>query len=190
MLEQLIQAYGYAGPIDSVVAMTRRLVAINSSDMTPVIRAIQALGSATRYVEMIELGAFIEQYGNPDDKQNYAGLLLQAAQPMIGQTPQDWPLIASLARKAVSLLPADSQVSISANYFLGVSTFFQIPPLDQQVEAAKSCEMAQQMRSLLDEAGPALTAGRSIAEQQVSQWLGYVEQLRPRIASLNTAYCR
>jgi len=189
MLEQLIQAYGNAGPIDSVVAVTRRLVSINTDDMVPVIRAIQALGNAGRHTEMMDLGTFVDQYGNADDKQNYATLLVQAAAPLMQQQPQNFPLIADMMRKAMAHIGPTSQLYTSANYFLGVSTFFQIGQLDPRAEAEKSCPLARQMESLLNEAGPALTAGRSLAEQQVTQWLGFVEQMRPRIASMLKLYC-
>lgn len=192
MLEQLALAYGYAGPVDSVVAVTRRLVSVDNSDMTPVIRAIQALGSSRRHLEMIELGAYIEQYGNSDDKENFASLLIGAAQPILQQQPgqEQFQLVANMARKAVASLPQTSRLWATANYFLGLSVFFQIQPLDTQAEAEKSCPVAQQIVSMLDEAGPALTAGRSLAEAQVTEWLGYIPPMRTRAASMVTTYCK
>lgn len=191
MLEQLIQAYGYAGPIDSVVSVTRRLVGISTADMQPVIRAIAALGSAERRAEMMELGTYIDQHGTPDDKQNFAIMLVQSVAPLVQAGPQqNLVLAAEMMRRALPYAPAGSQLHPSVNFYLGAATFFQIPPLDQRAEAEKSCEVARQMQALLDEAGPALTAGRSAAEQQVTQWLGFVEQMRPRIASMTNAYCR
>jgi hypothetical protein len=62
--------------------------------------------------------------------------------------------------------------------------------LDPRAEAEKSCPLAQQMQALLDEAGPALTAGRSAAETQVAEWLGFVESMRPRITGMIRSYCR
>lgn len=190
LLEQLIQAYGYAGPIDSVVSLTRRLVSIDSSDMTPVIRAIQALGNADRRAEMMDLGKFIEQYGTPEDRENYSGLLLGSAQPMINQEPRDWLTIASMARIAVAMVTPGHPNYVTGNYFLGIATFFQIPPLDPRAEAEKSCPLARQMQDLLNEAGPALTAGRAANEASVTQWLGILEGQRPRVAGMISAYCR
>ena len=191
LLEQLIQAYGYAGPVDSVVAVTRRLVAIDNSDMTPVVRAVQALGNAGRNREMMELGAFIVQHGNNDDKQNYAGLLTTAIQPLVQQDPRDWPLIADMSRAALAHVPEGTQLWAPLNYFLGLAAFFQMAPLDAEADAQKSCEIAQRMQALLDEAGPALTAGRSAAnEQYVSQLLSTVEQARPRVAQHIRNFCR
>jgi hypothetical protein len=190
MLEQLIQAYGHAGPIDSVVAVTRRLVSIDNSDMTPVIRAIQSLGGAARHREMLDLGMFIEQYGNADDKANFGLLLVGAAQPLVQNEPRDWPLITEMTRTAVKFSPEGSQGWAPANFFLGLATFFQAQALSEPAETQKSCPMAQEMQTFLAEAGPALTAGRSANPDYVTQLLGYVEGLRPRVSAMVTAYCK
>jgi hypothetical protein len=116
--------------------------------------------------------------------------LVQATPPLLQAATQDFPLAADMMRRALPYAAPGSPLHVNASYFLGVATFFQIPPLDPQAEAGKSCPLAQQMQSLLDEAGPALTAGRSAAETQVAQWLGYVESLRPRVAGMIRSYCR
>ncbi|MFN2317464.1 MAG: tetratricopeptide repeat protein [Gemmatimonadales bacterium] len=189
MLEQLIQAYGYAGPVDSVVAVTHRLVAMDNSDMTPVIRAIQALGNSGRIREALPLGQYIDQYGNADDKNNFAGLLVNAAQPMLAE-PDSAALIVEMTRKAISLTPEGSQTWRAANLFFGGAAWQTFVVLDQGIEASRSCETARQMQALLDEIGPAMTAGRALAEDYAGRILQGVEAYRPRVASLTRAYCR
>lgn len=189
MLEQLIQAYGYAGPVDSVVTVTRRLVAMDNSDMTPVIRAIQALGNAGRIREALPLGQYIDQYGNADDKNNFAGLLVNAAQPMLAE-PDSAALIVEMTRKAISLSPEGSQTWRAANLFFGGAAWQTFVVLDQGIEAFRSCETARQMQALLDEIGPAMTAGRTLAEDYAGRILQGVEAYRQRVASLTRAYCR
>jgi tetratricopeptide (TPR) repeat protein len=189
MLEQLIQAYGYAGPVDSVVAVTQRLVAMDNSDMTPVIRAIQALGNAGRIREALPLGQYIDQYGNSDDKANFAGLLVNAAQPMLAE-PDSAALIVELTRKAIGLSPEGSQTWRAGNLFFGGAAWQTFVTLDQGIEESRSCETAQQMQTLLDEVGPAMTAGRSLAEEYADRILQGVEAYRTRVASLVRAYCR
>lgn len=188
MLEQLIQAYGYAGPVDSVVAITRRLVSIDNSDMTPVIRAVQALGNAGRIEDALVLGDYIDQYGNADDKANFAGLLVTAAQPMVNDTSKS-KTVQLLTRRAVALVPEGSQTWRAANFFLGAAGWSVFIALDQGIEASRSCESAQEMQTLLDEIGPAMTAGQSIHEY-ANQVLQGVEAYRTRVASLVRAYCR
>lgn len=189
MLEQLIQAYGYAGPVDSVVTVTRRLVALDNSDMTPVIRAVQALGNAGRIEEALPLVSYVEQYGNANDKGNLAGLFVQAAFPLMQPPEPKYEVTAELGRISIRNSPEASPTWQAANYVLGMSTFLQIPPLDSQAEAERSCELAQKMQALLDEAGPALTAGQA-SVPQAAEYLPYVEQFRPRVQSMIRAYCR
>ncbi len=189
MLEQLIQAYGYAGPIDSVVAVTRRLVAINNSDMTPVIRAIQALGNAGRVDEMIELGNYIDQYGNADDKANFGGLLIGVIQPML-QQPENHERMLELSRRVIALVPEGGQAWRAASFFVGAGGWLIFAELDKTIETTKDCAQAQRMQALLDEVGPAMTAGRAISEPFANNVLQGVEAYRPRVASLNRAYCR
>jgi tetratricopeptide (TPR) repeat protein len=189
LLEQLIQAYGYAGPVDSVVAVTRRLVAIDNSDMTPVIRAIQALGNAGRIADARPLVSYVEQYGNADDKANMSGLFVQAAFPLMQGEGARFDIAADLGRIAVRNSAEGGQTWQVANYVLGMATFFQVPPLDSQAEAQRSCEIAQRMQALLNEAGPALTAGRAAAPQ-AGEYLQFVTQFRPRVESMIRAYCR
>lgn len=189
LLEQLIQAYGYAGPVDSVVAVTRRLVAIDNSDMTPVIRAIQALGNAGRIGDALPLVSYVEQYGNSDDKANMSGLFVQAAFPLMQGEGARFDIAADLGRISVRNSAEGGQTWQVANYVLGMATFFQVPPLDSQAESQRSCEIAQRMQSLLNEAGPALTAGQA-AVPQAGEYLQYVTQFRPRVESMIRAYCR
>lgn len=189
MLEQLIQAYGYAGPVDSVVAVTQRLVAINNSDMTPVIRAVQALGNAGRIRDALPLGQYITQYGNQDDKNNYAGLLVNAAQPLLAE-PDSATLVVEMTRTALSMVPEGSQTWRAANLFLGGAGWALFVVLDQGVEESRSCETAQEMQRWLDEIGPAMTAGQQLAADYAGRILQGVEAYRPRVASLVRAYCR
>ncbi len=189
MLEQLILAYGYAGPIDSVVAVTRRLVAIDNSDMTPVVRAIQALGSAGRVDEMADLGSFIEQYGNSDDKQNFAGLLMNSIQGYL-QQPEKHQTMVDLSKRALPLVPEGSQTWRVANFFLGAASWLILLEQDKTIETTKSCEQAQRMAAMHAEIGPAMTAGRSISEAFGTQVLQGVEAYRPRITALVAGYCK
>jgi tetratricopeptide (TPR) repeat protein len=189
MLEQLIQAYGYAGPVDSVVAVTRRLVAMDNSDMTPVIRAVQALGNAGRIEDALPLGEYIEQYGNSDDRSNFAGLLVNAAQPMLAEAERA-PVVVAMMRRAVPWLAEGGQPWRAANLFLGAGAFNVLVAIDRGIEESRSCDSAREMQALLDEAGPALTSGRPVAEDYANQLLQGVEAYRSRVTSLIRAYCR
>jgi hypothetical protein len=174
--------------VDSAVSVTKRLMAVDSSDVTPVLRIAKSLADGKRGREAVALAPYIERLGRPEDKANLAAILSRGAFPML-QPPADFPQAAEMAREALKLVPSGQSATVS-NYVLGMATFFQIPPLDPEAEKQKSCPIAQQMKALLDEAGPALQAGKSINEAAVTRILQGVDGFGPRIASMLKAYCK
>ena len=186
-----VTAFAWTGPIDSLVSATRNLLAVDSTDLTPVVRAAKALAEAKRGAEAIELGQYIERLGGPQDKQNLAIILAQNAPPLLQQGPdQNLPLAADMARKALSFAQPNTPLHGLASYALGLSTFFQAAALDQETEKSKSCEGAQKMKTLFDEAGPALRAGREMQAAYVDNLIKGVDQFTPRVNSMLKAYCK
>jgi tetratricopeptide (TPR) repeat protein len=189
LLSKLAEAYSIAGPVDSAVAVTKRLVAVDSSDLIPVLRVAKTLADAKRGRDALEFSPIIDRLGSLEDKTNFALVLGQAAFPML-QPPPDYLQAADMARAALKMVAAGSRAAQLANFVLGLATFAQIPPLDPEAEKNKSCPIAQQMKLLLDEAGPALLAGRSINEATAARFITGVEGFTPRINSMIKAYCK
>jgi hypothetical protein len=190
MLAHLANAYGYAGPLDSAMVVVERLMAVDSSDLRPVLRTIQALAAAKRVQEAFPLGTYIERLGEADDKQNYALILVNGALPLLQQEGQDLAAASLMARKAVSLSVPGGRVAVNANYVLGLATALQLPQLDQAIMDAKSCELAQKSQALLEEAAAALTAGESANASAAAQYMKLVDGFRPRIESQIKAFCK
>jgi hypothetical protein len=186
-----VTAFSWTGPIDSLVSATRNLLAVDSTDLTPVVRAAKALAEAKRGAEAMELGQYIDRLGGPQDKQNLAIILAQNAPPLLQQGPeQNLTLAADMARKALSYSQPNTPLHGLGSYALGLSTFFQAAALDQETEKAKSCEGAQKMKALFDEAGPALRAGREMQAAYVDNLIKGVDQFTPRVNSMIKAYCK
>jgi tetratricopeptide (TPR) repeat protein len=189
LIGQLAQAYSVAGPLDSAVSVTRRLVAVDSSDLNPVLRVSKALSEAKRGKEVLEFVPFIERLGSAEDKQNMAAILSTGGFAFV-QPPPDYPLAAELARGALKLAPAGTPTVRFANFVLGLSLFQQMLALDDSATKGKSCPAAQQMKTLLGEAGPALEAGRTINEAFVGPRIQSLDQFGKHIDSLIKAYCK
>jgi len=189
LVGQLAQAYSVAGPLDSAVAVTRRLMAVDSSDVTPVLRVAKALGDAKRGKEALEFTPYIERLGSPEDKQNMGSILATAGFGFV-QPPPDYVLAVDLARAALKLAPAGTPTLRFANFVLGLSLFQQMLALDDTAVKGKSCPAAQQMKTLLTEAGPALEAGRSINEAFMKPRIDSLDQFGKHIDSLIKAYCK
>ena len=110
------------------------------------------------------------------------GLMLNRSQDLEGA--------AMATRTAIDLAGDESPpIAQTANYVLGLSSFLLAAGMDEETEAQKSCEMATEMQSLITESETALNLGRDTNAEQVETFLGYVDQYKPRIESMLTAYC-
>jgi tetratricopeptide (TPR) repeat protein len=192
LLGQLAQAYSVAGPVDSALAVTIRLMAVDSSDLTPVLRLAQTLADTTtkRVKDVLVLVPYIERLGSPEDKANLGAIITTGSLPLLSGVP-DYPTAAELSRAALKLLQPESRAAQYANYVLGLATFQMLLAMDGQAFEQKSCDLVQQLKPLLDESLPALTAGRDINEAIVEPRLKYLQEGLPtRIAQLTKAFCK
>jgi tetratricopeptide (TPR) repeat protein len=187
LLSQLSQAYALAGPVDSSLAVTQRLMAVDSSDVTPVLRVVQSLIAGNRLRDAIPLSSYIERFGDDDAKGNYANLVARGALAVL---QSDLPTSLEASRSAARLAPKGSQVSALANYVLGIAAVVSASGLDAQAVSGKSCDIVKQMQTLIDEAGPALALGKSINPDAVTKYEQGVVGYGPRLAQMSKAYCK
>ena len=222
LLGYLNRAYGMTGQVDSVVAVTNRIIAKDTTAVSSALAAAQVLitppanaapsaggttaptgdtsvaggapadTSAARRGRPKEALPFIEyaiRYGDAQAKENAAALLYTGAAPLL-QQPQDLAGASELLRMAVQNANPTGRVYSASNYLLGLATLFQVPQLDPQAEKEKSCDLARQMETLLNESETALTAGRSVNQEAADKNLGIIKQYKPRVASMQKAYCK
>jgi tetratricopeptide (TPR) repeat protein len=214
LLGYLNRGYSLAGPVDSVVAVTNRLIAKDTTAVVPALEAARALiappqqGSAPaansngstaagapleaprgRVKEAVPFLEFAIKHGDAQAKENAAALLYTGAAPLL-QPPQDLEGAAELLRMAVQAANPTGKVYAPANYLLGLATLFQVPAKDKIAEKQKSCDVAREEQGLLVAADSALTAGRSVNPEAVEKNLGIVKQYNKRVASMLKAYCK
>jgi tetratricopeptide (TPR) repeat protein len=193
MLDHLVTAYSYAGPVDSSITAVKRLYAVDSSDMRPALKVIQQLAAEKRWTEVSDLGAYVERLGDAEMKQNYALILVNGALAKLQQADsQDLEGAAEMARKAVALSVPGGRVALNANYILGLATVLQLPKLDQPIMDAKSCEMAQKSQKLRDEAEMAINIGAPAIQDSnaVERYRQIATGFKPRIESQVKAFCK
>ena len=217
LLGYLNRAYSMSGPVDSVVSVTSRIIAKDTTE-TGVVAALSAakaliappdpatsstrtdsVGAASistaapkftpRPKEAVPFLEFAIKHGDAPAKENAAALLYTAAAPLL-QEPQDLEGAAELLRLAVTSSDPKGKVYPAANYLLGLATLFQVPKIDKVAEKQKSCDMAGQMGTLLAASDSALQAGRPVNPEAVDKNLGIIKQYRPRVASMLKAYCK
>jgi tetratricopeptide (TPR) repeat protein len=189
-LAHLASAYSYAGPLDSALTVTQRLMVADSSDLRPALRTIQALVTAKRARDANPLGGYVERLGGADDKQNYALILINGALPLLQQEGQDLPTATDMARKAVAVAPAGGRVATNGHYILGLAVALQLPQLDAPIMEQKSCDLARQSQAMVEEASASLALGQSVRPDAVAQYQKLVESFRPRIESQVKAFCK
>jgi predicted Zn-dependent protease len=194
LLQNLNKAYSYSGQVDSSLSVTRRLMAVDSNNVLPALAAAQALITAKRlkdaqpYLDFaLRRAAFSPD--SADLRMKAAGLLTNAAVPLLQATPADYKGAADLLRQAVKTAPTAPFIP-TANYLLGLATFYQVPALDPQAMAQKSCDLARQEDALLKEAEAAFTLSKTVKPAESAQQLGVIEKYKPHSASLIKAYCR
>ncbi|HVJ99436.1 MAG TPA: hypothetical protein VM365_01180 [Gemmatimonadales bacterium] len=221
LLGYLNKAYGMTGQVDSVVAVTSRIIAKDTTAIVPALEAAQALinappaagataattdttnrggaprdttgaaaASPSRAKEALPFLEYAMKYGDPQAKENAAALLYTAGAKLLQSQPQDLAGAAELLRLAVQNANPAGKVGPASNYLLGLATLFQVPQLDPQAEKQKSCDIAKQMETLLTESETALTAGRAANQEAVDKNLGIIKQYKPRVASMQKAYCK
>jgi tetratricopeptide (TPR) repeat protein len=212
LLGYLNRAYAMTGPVDSVVSVTNRIIAKDSTAVVPALAAAKALieapatgapptttptdsgkGAAPvathRTKEAVPFLQFAIQHGDPQQKEQAAALLYTGAAPLL-QQPQDLQGAAELLKMAVGTANPSGKVYPAANYLLGLATLFQVPQVDPLAEKGKSCDLAKQEETLLTDAETALQAGQSVNPDAVAKNLGIIKQYKPRVASMKKAYCK
>jgi tetratricopeptide (TPR) repeat protein len=212
LLGYLNRAYAMTGPVDSVVSVTNRIIAKDSTAVVPALAAAKALieapatgapptttptdsgkGAAPvathRTKEAVPFLQFAIQHGDPQQKEQAAALLYTGAAPLL-QQPQDLQGAAELLKMAVGTANPSGKVYPAANYLLGLATLFQVPQVDPLAEKGKSCDLAKQEETLLTDAETALMAGQSVNPDAVAKNIGIIKQYKPRVASMKKAYCK
>ncbi|MDQ3138963.1 MAG: hypothetical protein M3Q93_15420 [Gemmatimonadota bacterium] len=215
LLSYLNKAYRLTGQADSVVSVTNRIIAKDTTAVVPALEAASVLieppasaradsGAAAtsssasvpadtvrrgRPKEAVPFLEFAIKHGDAQAKEQAALLLYKGAAPLL-QEPQDLLGSAELLRMAVAAADPAGKVAPAASYLLGLATLFQVPQIDPQAEKTKSCDLARQEETLLGEAETALTAGRSVNQEAVDKNLGIIKQYKPRVASMLKAYCK
>lgn len=190
LLGQLVTAYGLAGPSDSLVSVTSRLIVLDTTAVGPALSAAKALGEQKRVSEAILFTDFAAQHGDAQQKESAAAILTNAALPLLQPADQNLPLAADALRRAVAAADPTGRVAPTANYLLGLATFYQVPAIDKEAEQTRSCDLARKEEALLAEAETGFTLGRATKPDDAAKNLGFINQFKPRVASMIKAYCK
>jgi tetratricopeptide (TPR) repeat protein len=188
--KQLLAAYTLSGMTDSAIAITRDLMVKDPAGaVAPALAAAQTLQGQKRIDEAMPFLDFVVAKGDPNSKQAAATVLLNGALPLL-QPPQDFDKAGALLRKVTTWADPAGRVYPIANYYLGLSILQQIAKVDPEAEKQKSCELAKKEESMAADAAQALKGGASYKPDDVAKFQKYLDGLKPRVASMQKAYCK
>lgn len=190
LLGQLLTAYSVNGMNDQVLATTDQVIALDSSDVTPALAAIEILLGAKRWPEAAKYGAVVQAHGDDQQKLAVAVNFTNAARGLLTQQPVDPEAAYGLLSVAVPAAGTDARIAPSANLLMGYAAIQTVGKLDPQAETAKSCDMARRMDAMLEESRSGFTLGRSVNPAGADAMLPRIDQYKQRTQTMVRAYCR
>ena len=192
ILTDLRKAYELAGPTDSVVAINRRIYALDATDLSPIMRSVRLLFKEKRFKEGIELGAVILAKGQDNDKGNYGIILAQEVGiPILQTQPVDFQFATDVGKMAIALLKPGTRQYQLASYVVGFGMLGQLSAKDTEAMNAKTCDAVNLYDAFITETKTALTAGQSIQPDVVGQRIQAIDQsFTPRVAQMKKVYCK
>ena len=164
--------------MDSVVAVTNRIIAKDTTAVVPALAAARrssmaakALGSDRRNArrkrpkEAVPFLEFAIKYGDAQAKENAAALLYTGARPCCSSR-RTWPGAAELLRMAVEHRESVRQGVPGGQLPARVwPRCFRCRSSIRRRRRSKSCDLAKQEETLLAEAETALTAGQAVNQE-------------------------
>ena len=186
---ELAQAYVMDEQPDSAVAVTNRLIALDApGQLANVLMVVKALVDGNRTEKILPFTNYFRKFGDEDAKFKFAGLGFTGQQAMYQAFAKDTTTPPAAYGRVVaigdSLLGAGTTrttVTEPINLFIGLAAYQQIFPLQQQLQAQKTCDLARQYDALLAKAEPALTLVSNGSNAQLS---GIA---KPLLANVGTA---
>ena len=191
LVGQLLQAYKAAGMTDSVLMVTDRVLALDSTDMSPALSAIDLLVTAHRWDDAVRYGTMVTARGDDQQKLSLAAAFTNAARTLLTQTapPPDPVAAYGLLHLAVPAAGADTRIAPLANFLMGFAGLQTASKSDSTAAATKSCDLARKMDGMLDEAMAGFTAGASVNPGVIDAQKRAIAQYKTRTQSMITAYC-
>jgi hypothetical protein len=190
LVGQLLQAYSVSGMNDSVLVVTDRVLAMDSTDVTPALAAVDILLGQRKWVEAAKYGAFVQARGDDQQRLAIAVNFTNASRTLLTAQPVDPEAAYALLHVAVPSAGTDPRIAPSANLLLGYAALQATNKIDGPTEAAKSCDMARRMDGMLDESKSGFTVGRSVNPSQADAMIKTVDTYKQRTATMIRAYCR
>ena len=179
-LEAEAQLFTAAGQTDSAIALVNMLTRLDSSESKPVLVVSKALIDANHADAALQFVPYFKKYGDETAKNQFAGLLINALQPLSQQNPRPDSLLALLGQGVIDVAPTAPNFMIYGNYFLSVGLAGKLGPLSTALRQNKTCDAAKAERDLLARLQPALTVAATSSTAGIADFAkGLLANLQP-----------
>jgi tetratricopeptide (TPR) repeat protein len=191
LVGQLLQAYSVNGMTDSVLVVTDRVFALDSTDVSPILTAIEILLGQKRWADAARYGALVQAKGDDQQKVAVAANFANVSRTLLTVQPVDPEAAYGLLKIAIPAAGTDARIAPTANFLMGFAALQTAFKYDGQAEQSKSCELARRLDGLIDESKSGFTIGRAVNPAPADNQLnGPVKTFKARFTSMITAYCR
>jgi hypothetical protein len=191
LVGQLLAAYSVNGMSDQILTTTDRVLALDSSDVTPALSAVDILLKGKRWVDAARYGAMVGAKGDDQQKLAIAVNFTNAARGLLTTAPTD-PEGAYALLHVAATASADPRITPSANLLLGYAALQTAGKSDTQAEQGKSCDIARRMDGLVDESRGGFTVARAAPGANlpsIDDMLSKVTAYKQRTTTMIHAYC-
>ncbi|MGH7522811.1 MAG: tetratricopeptide repeat protein [Gemmatimonadales bacterium] len=192
-LEAEAELFTAAGQTDSAVALVTMLVKLDSTNTKPMLVVAKALIDAKHEDAALQFAPTVVKSGDDNTKNQYAGLLIIAADSASRRTPQDDSVMAHIGRAVIALAPSNKSLVEFANYFVVRALSDSLQGMSTAVRAQKSCDYVKRYDAVLSELEPALIVITASSNTGISnygnQLLAPVQSERKTLPQLQQAFC-
>jgi tetratricopeptide (TPR) repeat protein len=182
-LEVEASIYTALGQTDSAVAVANKIAAIDPTDSRPVLAVVQSLLKANQFDAALKFVPYVTKHGDEAAKNNFAGLVINAVQPLAQQTPRPDSLMVLLGQAVIDVAPTAPNYLVFGNYFMAIGLADQLTPLSTATRSAKSCDAAKAEDALLTRLEPALVVAAGSTNEGIATFAkGFQANLPPEKA--------
>lgn len=179
-LEVEAQLFTGAGQTDSAIAIVNTLTRLDSTESKPVLVISKALIDANHPDAALQFVPYFKKNGDETAKNQYAGLLITALQPLAQLTPRPDSLLIILGQGVIDVAPTTPNYLIYGNYYIAVGLADQLTPLSTALRQEKTCSAAKSEDALLTRLEPALTVAATSSTAGITTFAqGLLDKLPP-----------
>lgn len=169
-LERLAQLYINTNQVDSAVAVVNMLTKLDSTEIKPVLVVTQSLMSGHHEDAALRFLPYVKKNGDETAKNQFAGILINALNPLAQATPRNDSLLIMLGQAVVDLAPTAPGYVAYGDYFLSLGLLDNLTAISTATRNLKTCEALKAEDTLLTRLAAALTGASTSTTEAIATY--------------------